>query len=282
MRRRDVPCSPCGSGSSSGCGCCSLKEKLAVLWDRTIGSILKINNVTPDGDGKFEIKAGSNVTISEISNGIEISATGGSAEDAVKSVNGELPDQNGDVTIDTGVMTVNGVSPDADGEVTITAGSNITITPDAETNSIEISASGGDKQWTLYNDKDWSVFVSNGVTTEDLYIYISGLLGNTVLSGETFIPKGTLVNSATPNVDIQQSRSDGGGPRITIGNIPAQNYLSSGTTCYYTTSYINTVKNGSGADEVINVNYESPSTSQMAKIISESDTNLGVRLYRRV
>ena len=268
MRRRNVPCSPCGSGSSD-CGCCPPK------------SIKKINNIEPDDNGKFEVRAGTNVTITDITNGIEISSAG-SVEDVVKTVNGELPDQNGDVTVDTGVMTVNGVSPDADGEVTITAGSNITITPDAGTNSIEISASGGDKQWTLYNDKDWSVFVSNGVTTEDLYIYISGLLGNTVLSGETFIPKGTLVNSATPNVDIQQSRSDGGGPRITIGNIPAQNYLSSGTTCYYTTSYINTVKNGSGADEVINVNYESPSTSQMAKIISESDTNLGVRLYRRV
>ena len=62
---------------------------------------------------------------------------------SVQSVNGELPDQNGNVTVDTGVMTVNGVSPDADGEVTITAGSNITITPDAGTNSIEISAEGG-------------------------------------------------------------------------------------------------------------------------------------------
>lgn len=103
MRRRNVPCSPCGSGSSSGCGCCSLKEKLAVLWDRTIGSILKINDMTPDGDGKFEIRAGSNVTITDISNGIEISASA-SANDMVKSVEiqGEgtvLPDANGKITI---------------------------------------------------------------------------------------------------------------------------------------------------------------------------------------
>ena len=103
MRRRNVPCSPCGSGSSSGCGCCSLKEKLAVLWDRTIGSILKINDMTPDGDGKFEIRAGSNVTITDISNGIEISASA-SANDTVKSVEiqGEgtvLPDANGKITI---------------------------------------------------------------------------------------------------------------------------------------------------------------------------------------
>ena len=131
MRRRDVPCSPCGSGSSSGCGCCSLKEKLAVLWDRTIGSILKINNVTPDGDGKFEIKAGSNVTISEISNGIEISSAG-SVEDVVKTVNGVSPDADGDVTVDTGLMSIEVASegtvlPDANGKIEILVGANMDI-----------------------------------------------------------------------------------------------------------------------------------------------------------
>ena len=110
MRRRNVPCSPCGSGSS-GCGCCSLKEKLAVLWDRTIGSILKINNVTPDGDGKFEIKAGSNVTISEISNGIEISASA-SVDDVVKSIE---------------IASEGTVLPDADGNIEILVGTNMDI-----------------------------------------------------------------------------------------------------------------------------------------------------------
>lgn len=79
MRRRNVPCSPCGSGDSCSSGCCGLKEKLQILWDRTIGSILKINNITPDGDGNFTIEAGSNIALSETGtgNGIRIDTTGG-------------------------------------------------------------------------------------------------------------------------------------------------------------------------------------------------------------
>ena len=174
-RRKGVPCG-CGADP---CGCSPKNH-----------CVKAINNVSPDPNGDFAIEAGQNVTITETEYGIEISSTGGSAEDVVKSVNGELPDQNGNVTVDTGVMTVNGVSPDADGEVTITAGSNITITPDAGTNSIEISAEGGSpeavapiyidgdgkiaiKGWELVTFTDWSVFRNaNGEATEDLLLYI--------------------------------------------------------------------------------------------------------------
>ena len=78
MRRRNVPCSPCSGGSSSG-NCCGLKEKLRVLWDRTIGSILRINGISPDGDGDFTIEAGSNIAITErgTGNGLRIDTTGG-------------------------------------------------------------------------------------------------------------------------------------------------------------------------------------------------------------
>ena len=178
-RRKGVPCG-CGADP---CGCSPKNH-----------CVKAINNVSPDPNGDFAIEAGQNVTITETEYGIEIAATGGSSEDAVKSVNGELPDADGDVTIDTGVMTVNGVSADADGEVTITAGSNITITPDAETNSIEIEASvptvdavapiyiDGDgkialKNWSLYTGgTDWRVFreIVDGYSTitEDLLIIL--------------------------------------------------------------------------------------------------------------
>ena len=73
MRRRNVPCSPCGDGSGCQSGCCGLKEKLAILWDRTIGSILKINNITPDGEGKFTVKGKYFTTINNDTNGIEVS-----------------------------------------------------------------------------------------------------------------------------------------------------------------------------------------------------------------
>ena len=67
MRRRGVPC-----GCTDNGGCCGLKEKLAILWDRTIGSILSINHTTPDGDGDFTIQAGDNIEVSTVSNGIEV------------------------------------------------------------------------------------------------------------------------------------------------------------------------------------------------------------------
>lgn len=72
MRRR-IPNEKCGGHW------CAIKEKLDRLWNRTIGSITKINNVTPDGDGKFSIEAGDNITIDETGtgNGIRINATGG-------------------------------------------------------------------------------------------------------------------------------------------------------------------------------------------------------------
>ena len=78
MRRRNVPCSPCSGGSSSG-DCCGLKEKLRILWDRTIGSILRINGISPDGDGDFTIEAGDNIQLTErgTGNGIRIDTTGG-------------------------------------------------------------------------------------------------------------------------------------------------------------------------------------------------------------
>ena len=67
MRRKGVPC-----GCTDNGGCCGLKEKLAILWERTIGSILKINNQTPDGDGNFAVQGGNNIEVSNVSNGIEI------------------------------------------------------------------------------------------------------------------------------------------------------------------------------------------------------------------
>lgn len=56
---------------------CAIKEKLQELWDRAYGCINKINNITPDGDGKFSIQAGSNIQLTEISNGLKIDTTGG-------------------------------------------------------------------------------------------------------------------------------------------------------------------------------------------------------------
>ena len=63
-------------GNKCGC-CCTLKEKLNTLWNRAIGCINKVNEITPDGDGKFTVEAGDNILLTEISNGMRISTTGG-------------------------------------------------------------------------------------------------------------------------------------------------------------------------------------------------------------
>lgn len=60
------------------CGCCcTLKEKLQYLWEHTMGAIRKVNDITPDGDGKFTVEAGNNVLLTPISNGLKIDTTGG-------------------------------------------------------------------------------------------------------------------------------------------------------------------------------------------------------------
>ena len=70
MIRRKLNTEKCGC-------CCTLKEKLQYLWDHTMGAILKVNDITPDGDGKFTIEAGTNIALTEISNGLRIDTTGG-------------------------------------------------------------------------------------------------------------------------------------------------------------------------------------------------------------
>lgn len=50
----------------------------------------------------------------------------------VKTVNGQSPDSNGNVTVDTGVMTVNGVSPTSGDIVAVTSVNN--VAPDANGN----------------------------------------------------------------------------------------------------------------------------------------------------
>ena len=65
IRRRGVP--------DGGCSmCCRLKEKLEYLWDHTMGAIKSIRNITPDGDGNFDIQAGSNIEITPVSNGLSV------------------------------------------------------------------------------------------------------------------------------------------------------------------------------------------------------------------
>lgn len=130
MRRRNVPCSPCSGGSSSG-DCCSLKEKLRILWNRTIGSILRINGITPDGDGDFTIEAGSNIALSETGtgNGIRIDTTGGvsyyeSGDSLVDVDNNDLKISlvtgNGGVALHDDLETVaQAVDDIVDGDITV-------------------------------------------------------------------------------------------------------------------------------------------------------------------
>ena len=212
---------------------------------------------------------------------------------SVQSVNGELPDQDGDVTVDTGVLTVNGVSPDADGEVTITAGSNITITPDADTNSIEISASGGSlsadapleivndtiklKGWTLYTNTDWSGFVSGGITTEDLYIVSNH--DNAI--GETFVPKGTIISSDLPRFDAI-AYNISGTPTLRVCIAPLAQLVGSGSQVAFSGLRLDVALQASSGG-TIDENIIIGSTALSSNVTKRTalDNNKGIRLFTR-
>lgn len=193
---------------------------------------------------------------------------------SVQSVNGELPDQDGDVTVDTGVMTVNGVSPDADGEITITAGSNITITPNAGTNSIEISASGGTQDWILVTDKYWAKYMdSSNIALTDLYIIASSVTGD-YLSGEVLVPKGMRTNDATLEM-IRSYTTLASEQYMSIVNV--NTILNDNTTI----SNVNVILSGrttigSGIDEFVQYAVNGRS-SAMTKAYTASGS--GIRLY---
>lgn len=76
----------------AACGpCCGIKEKLQTLWDRTINSILRINQVEPDDQGNIRITSDSEaLTVSEGTNEIILDLdTSQLPAAAVLSVNGE-------------------------------------------------------------------------------------------------------------------------------------------------------------------------------------------------
>lgn len=286
MPRQDVP--------YPGAGRCSLRCEIANLWNALKTKLHSINGVQGDGNGDVKILAGQNVQIvnDQVHGEITISATGGSAEDVVKSVNGELPDQDGAVTVDTGVMTVNGVSPDADGEVTITAGSNITITPDADTNSIEISASGGTleavapiyidndgkinlEEWELVTSTDWSQYMDgNECATEDLLISIYKY--NT-FGDDAMIPKGAHLPHFSAN-SASGWQSYTGIIAMTLFSYVDFFRYNNPSQSYYLVRLGFSVA-GSGINQKMNYNIDRTSES-IVKQTTATNTD-GIRLYVR-
>lgn len=85
--------------NQAACGsCCGIKEKLQTLWDRTINSILRINQVEPDDQGNIRIRSDSEaLTITEGTNEIVLDLdTSELPAGVVQSVNG----QTGAVVLD--------------------------------------------------------------------------------------------------------------------------------------------------------------------------------------
>lgn len=169
--------------------------------------------------------------------------------DAVLSVNGQLPDQDGEVTVDVGVKTVNTIAPDSDGDFTISAGTNVTITP--TTNGVEIEAEGGSpeaidpiyidadgkiafKGWTQVSGYQWAYLKEDNQTTTDILLYIGSW------RRVVYIPKGTATNqylyedSANMNQGIY---TDSANIRIMkigyqLGDIISNSYSMSNNVAY--------------------------------------------------
>ena len=277
MPREDVP--------YPGGALCRLKCQINELWQAVRNKLHSINGVPGDGNGDVKILAGQNVQIvnDQVHNEITISAA--APADIVKSVNGDLPDQDGDVTVDTGVMTVNGdlpdatgdvtvdtgvmtinsVTPDADGEITITAGSNITITPDAVNNSIEIAAAGGGstEEWTLVTTANWSSYLNGRVALRDMLLTIKG----TYIYDDCLVPKGTDVYTIGCN-----SITGSTGHIYYVPMTFHYGLLFTNTGSPFGMPYIDYQIGGSGTSQ----------TEYLNKITDPSSISDGIRLYIKV
>ena len=279
MPRQGVPY----DGAENGCGIwCQIKQ----LWTIMRTKLKSINGVPGDGDGDVKILAGTGVTINndQLHNEITISAAG--SDDAVKSVNGTLPDSDGDVAIDTGVLTLNNIAPDSDGDFTISAGSNITITPG--TNEIEISASGGTptanepiyidgdgkislRGFTLVSDKNWARYAVSLIAQTDLYLVAYNASG---LSGEVFCPKGAHID----NFKMDFQGYTGGNIYEYSSNNSLVDAINDDGSISVGRLGINISSSGSNADETMIVS-ASTSYQSLSKVFS--NTQSGVKLYVR-
>lgn len=204
MRRKGVPC-----GCTDNGGCCGLKEKLAVLWDRTIGSILRINGVSPDGDGDFAIEAGDNINITETGtgNGLRIDTTGGvsyyeSGDAYVNVDNNDL-----EITVNAGVTgglalqddldTVTGaVSNILDGTTTVPKATDATNATNA-TNATYLGSNSAN-----VGDDTKPIKIVNGQAVEVLTDLLAGKISEIWDSGQGHIAvKFTTIDGAVLGIE---------------------------------------------------------------------------------
>ena len=167
--RRGVP--------KNDCSCCkSLAEKVRELWERAANAIKTINGVQADGANNFDILPGAGIQVNPRANGIEIVATGAMPEDdGIKTINYVQPDEDGDFILrgGTGVDIeeiedeegINGLEISCTVEApTYAAGDGIEI----EDDTISL------KDWYVYTQQDWSVFVTDDKVNEDvILVYMS-------------------------------------------------------------------------------------------------------------
>lgn len=276
--RRGVP--------KNDCSCCkSLAEKVRELWERAANAIKTINGVQADGVNNFDILPGAGIQVNPRANGIEIVATGASPEGLVQSVNGETPDEDGNVEIDTGLLTVNTIAPDADGEFSITAGSGIQI--NAGDNGIEIeNTSQGAvytgiapiqisadneislKDFTLADNTQWRTnYVGSDLYTKyDILLQFRVPVYNNIYGDAyAFIPKGTYIYAA----GLVPIYTGGASDQLYIGIANLTNVIGDGAAVSgYMTMISSAAKSGSGINETISYSITGPTSSSLTRSTS--------------
>lgn len=222
MRRRNVPCSPCSGGSSGSCDCCGIKEKLRILWDRTFGSILRINGISPDGDGDFSIEAGNNILLTErgTGNGIRIDTTGAvsyysSGDSYVNVDNNDLEITlnvgTGGLATDTDLQTVAGaVSNILDGTTTVPKASNdANGNPILARDAIGNLTDGDSLVWDNVNQKAITQSIPSAISTA-----LAGKQATLTYNYSTATINGCLIRTETYGKMIVIS-CQGGNPTAT-------------------------------------------------------------------
>jgi len=189
------------------------------------GGVNTINSINSDIFANFNITAGTNVTVTPIVNGVEISSSGGGGG-GITSINNSTPAGSdftltagtgiaittlaaGDIEISQSVAAVteiNGLFPSA-GSMTIAVGAGLTITGSGNTITLDSAGASGTPgfEYVATGTLNYSVVQGTSAITAPYSVYVSGTSPHQICTVQIDTSSTSTVSGAFPTITAQMS-----------------------------------------------------------------------------